>query len=145
MKTTTRQEQAENLLIQMDAVQAEIEQTNDYRLGPSCVRQLEGLKSDIEALGFQVKRVPTGWALVSRVQEVAQVASPPTVELHEDAFGLYAEAASSKGKTVYTVRVCARRWKTVGCDCRAGQFGRMCRHREMIDVQLAGKGLAHAA
>lgn len=128
---TSRQEQAELFVIEMDAVEAEIQQTSDWRPGASCQAQLEGLKSDIEALGFQVKRVPTGWALVEPVvEEVAQAASQPTVELHEDEQGLYAEVLASTGKGAYTVRVCARWLYSVSCDCPARGD---CRHRLVVD------------
>lgn len=152
MKTViiSKQEQAENFVIEMDMVQSELEQTGDYEVFESCKRSLELLKCEIASLGYEVKRVPTGWMLVEedidqyaertydemvkvpglQEEEVAQVASTPTIELHEDEQGLYAEVPSSQGKTNYTVRVCAKWLYSVSCDCAARGD---CRHRQSID------------
>ena len=141
MKTViiSKQEQAENFVIEMDAVQSELEQTGDYEVFESCKRSLEMLKCEIAALGYEVKRVPTGWKLVEqeREEEVAQVASTPTIELHEDEQGLYASVPSSTGKTAYTVRVCAKWLYSTECDCAAGQHGRDCAHRVRMDQALS--------
>jgi hypothetical protein len=79
--TMSNRTQAESLIIEMDSVQSELETASDYGMFASCKQQLEAIKSDIVALGYEVKRVPTGWALVEPIVEVAQAASLPTEEI----------------------------------------------------------------
>jgi len=144
--TVDSREQAENYVIEMDMIEAELQQATTYELFESCKRSLEMMKAEITALGYTVERCVTGWQL--KVEEVAQVASPvtekkvsvkvsaqekkaaqedaklatlmETLSFHEDSMGLYARVPSAnpdKPDTVYEVRVCAKRMLSTECSC----------------------------
>src|SRR5207249_644718 len=141
--TENKQEQAELLIIEMDAVQVELEQASEYEDYASCKAQLVGLKSDIEALGYEVERCVTGWKLVVK-EEVAQAASSPAEREPEIVFyaidpmyGLYAcvRSTSVRGKT-YRVSVEHKWLYSQTCECLAGQHSRDCRHKLAVDRAL---------
>lgn len=128
--TTTKQEQAETLIVRMDACQQELENASEYDFFQSCKQQLEELAKDVEALGYRAVRCPTGWKLEEGEGE------PPVLTIVEDSMGLYAAVPSAKGKTSYRVGICARWLKATGCNCTKGQYGQDCPHQVRVDAQL---------
>lgn len=136
---TTRQHSAETLIIEMDSVQSELESASDSEMFESCKAHLAGLKSDIEALGFQAERWVNGWRLIATQQPVEETPCGKRQEstllfYAQDNMGLYAcvRSASAKGRT-YRVSIEEKWLYSELCDCASPKD---CWHRLEVDRAL---------